>query len=337
MLKYSVCEGDVTLVPSDVLLLRCYAGYQGMPGGQVASQLEAAELVTWEDLCLAAGEHRLVAAAGKLPQKYVLFLGTPAPEDFGYGEMYLFALRAVEALGKAGVVAAKITAKLPRGSSGLDHGESLQNLIRGFEDGCRSWPQAGIKQVEFVERNSRRAAFMASLLARDFEGRRDDDTLIEESGEDTIETLSAVPLGLPPDRRGPARGGDQPRRPKQHVFVAMPYSEQFEDVYELGIYPALRECGYICERLDRTAFIGDILEHMKDRIRTARFVLADLTEARPNVYLEVGYAWGLGVPVLFIARAGEAPHFDVSTHRCLFYTSIRHLKRELEQMAQGLA
>jgi hypothetical protein len=128
-----------------------------------------------------------------------------------------------------------------------------------------------------------------------------------------------------------------PERPKQHVFVAMPFSEQFEDVYELGIYPALRECGYICERLDRTAFIGDVLEQMKQRIAAARFLLADLSEARPNVYLEVGYAWGLGVPVLFIARAGEAPHFDVSTHRCLFYTSIRHLKRELEQMARGLS
>ncbi len=278
-----------------------------------------------------------MAAAGKLPQKYVLFIGTPPPEEFGYGEMYLFALRAVETLAKAGVAAAKITAKLPRGSSGLDHGESLQNLIRGFEDGCRSWPQARIKHVEFVERNSRRAAFLASLLAR-FEG-RSDDTLVEEGSEGTLDMLSDVggttssgpreSLTTPPESPPPRR--------KQHVFVAMPYSEQFEDVYELGIYPALRECGYICERLDRTAFIGDILEHMKDRIRTARFVLADLTEARPNVYLEVGYAWGLGVPVLFIARAGEAPHFDVSTHRCLFYTSIRHLKRELEQVAQGLA
>jgi hypothetical protein len=125
-------------------------------------------------------------------------------------------------------------------------------------------------------------------------------------------------------------------RPKQHVFVAMPFSEPFEDVYELGIYPALRECGYICERLDRSAFTGDILERMKDRIRTARFVLADLSDARPNVYLEVGYAWGQGVPVLFIAREGETLHFDVSTHRCLFYTSIRQLKRDLEHAAKAL-
>jgi hypothetical protein len=280
-----------------------------------------------------------VATAGKLPQKHVLFIGTPPPEEFGYAEMYDFARRAVEALAKAGVATDKVTAMLPRGSTGLDKGESLQNLIRGFQEGCRDWPQARIKHVQFVERNSRRAAFMAMLLTRDFEGQRVDDTLIEESSEDTIVTmppLAETMAPASPGRKGPS-GRGEPSRPKHHVFVAMPFSEQFEDVYELGIYPALRESGFICERLDRAAFTGDILERMKERIRTARFVLADLSEARPNVYLEVGYAWGQGVPVLFIARDGEALHFDVSTHRCLFYTSIRHLKRELEQAARRLA
>jgi hypothetical protein len=337
MLQYSVHEGDVTLVPSDVLLME-YAGYHSVPGGQVAAKLESSGLIKWEETCPGGGQCRLVATAGTLPQKHVLFIGTPPPEEFGYGEMYRFALRAVEALAKSGVTATKVTAMLPRGSTGLDHGESLQNLIRGFEDGCRSWPQARIKHVEFVERNSRRAAFLASLLARDFEERRSDDTLIEEGSEDTIVTPLPTPTTASQGSRGPSLGGAlEPARPKQHVFVAMPFSEQFEDVYELGIYPALRDAGFICERLDRAAFTGDILERMKDRIRSASFVLADLSEARPNVYLEVGYAWGKGVPVLFIARDGETLHFDVKTHRCLFYTSIRHLKRDLEQAARGLA
>ena len=336
MLQYSVREGDVTLVPSDVLLME-YAGQHSTPGGQVAAKLESSGLIKWEEMCPSGRQCRLVATAGKLPQKHVLFIGTPPPEEFGYGEMYRFALRAVEALAEGGVTATKVTAMLPRGSTGLDHGESLQNLIRGFEDGCRSWPQARIEHVEFVERNSRRAAFLASLLARGFEERRSDDTLIEESGDDTLVTLLPTPPTASPGSRGPSAGAAEPARPKQHVFVAMPFSEQFEDVYELGIYPALRDAGFICERLDRSAFTGDILERMKDRIRKARFVLADLSEARPNVYLEVGYAWGQGVPVLFIARDGETLHFDVSTHRCLFYTSIRHLKRDLEQAARWLA
>ena len=76
------------------------------------------------------------------------------------------------------------------------------------------------------------------------------------------------------------------------VFVAMPFAEEFEDVYEFGIYEPVRKCGYICERVDETHFAGDILQRIKDRIQAAKFVLADLTGGRPNVYLEVGYAWG---------------------------------------------
>jgi len=339
-LTYSVREGDVTQVPSDVLLLR-YAGYHSVPGGLVASALETAGVIKWEDICLESGRSRLVPTNGKLPQKHVLFIGTPPLHEFGYAEMHQFAYRCVEALAKANVPATKITTMLPRGSTGLDHGESLQNLINGFEAGCRDWPQVRIKQVEFVERNSRRAAFLTSLLAGDEDTRADDTIVSDESKEETIVSLTPQSEASPQtgaSRTARPRAGQpqQAGRRKEHVFVAMPYSEQFEDIYELGIYPALRECGFICERLDRSDFTGDILERMKERIRTARFVLADLSEARPNVYLEVGYAWGQGVPVLFIARDGEKLHFDVAHHRCLFYTSIRQLKRELEQAARGL-
>ena len=65
-------------------------------------------------------------------------------------------------------------------------------------------------------------------------------------------------------------------------------------------------------------------------------VIADLTEGRPNVYLEVGYAWGRGVPVIFVAKKGEKLHFDVSTHRCLFYGRFTQLAKELEELIRGI-
>lgn len=78
--------------------------------------------------------------------------------------------------------------------------------------------------------------------------------------------------------------------PKRRVFVAMPFSEEFENVYEFGIYPAVRDCGCICERVDETLFFGDVLTQIRKGIETADLVIADLSDGRPNVYLEVGYA-----------------------------------------------
>ncbi len=88
--------------------------------------------------------------------------------------------------------------------------------------------------------------------------------------------------------------------------------------------------------MDETHFTGDILDRITGGIAAASFVIADLTEGRPNVYLEVGYAWGRGVPVLFVAKKGEKLHFDVSTHRCIFYGRFTQFARDLEELIRGI-
>ena len=59
--------------------------------------------------------------------------------------------------------------------------------------------------------------------------------------------------------------------------------------------------------------------------------VADLSLERPNVYLEVGYAWGLKKPVILVAREGQRLHFDLSHHKCLFYKNISRLSEQLEK------
>jgi hypothetical protein len=46
---------------------------------------------------------------------------------------------------------------------------------------------------------------------------------------------------------------------------------------------------------------------------------ADLSDANPNVYLEVGYAWGRGRPTLLVVRDSSHLKFDVQGQRCLIY------------------
>jgi hypothetical protein len=116
----------------------------------------------------------------------------------------------------------------------------------------------------------------------------------------------------------------------------MPFSEEFQNVYEYGIYPAVRNCSFICERVDETHFTGDVLCRIREGIEGASLVIADLTEGRPNVYLEVGYAWGRGVPVILVAKKGEQLHFDVSTHRCLFYGKFSQFVQDLEKLIRGV-
>jgi nucleoside 2-deoxyribosyltransferase len=91
-----------------------------------------------------------------------------------------------------------------------------------------------------------------------------------------------------------------------------------------------------CERIDQTAFTGDVIEHVRRRIDDARLVIADLSEARPNVYLEVGYAWGRNKPTILVARQSEKLHFDVQGQKCIFYNKIGQLRELLAGELAGL-
>src|ERR1051326_3548309 len=97
----------------------------------------------------------------------------------------------------------------------------------------------------------------------------------------------------------------------------MPFSDDLLDHYEYGIESAAKAMGFLCERADQAHFTGDILQRVKDTIMRSRVVIADLSFANPNVYLEVGYAWGCGKPTILLARDGEELKFDVRGQRCL--------------------
>src|SRR6202043_3947081 len=66
-------------------------------------------------------------------------------------------------------------------------------------------------------------------------------------------------------------------------------------------------------------------------IGQARFIGADLTNERPNVYFELGYARGLGKTVITILRSGTNIHFDVRDWTYIEYFDSRPLENDLLQ------
>lgn len=105
-----------------------------------------------------------------------------------------------------------------------------------------------------------------------------------------------------------------------------------------GIYQAINSVGRLCERVDLTPAGGDVLERIKEQIKSAGFVVAELTGARPNVPLEVGYAWGCGVPTVLLIRKDEIAGitFDLKGQRYIAYVSIHDLERKLSAELAGL-
>jgi len=83
------------------------------------------------------------------------------------------------------------------------------------------------------------------------------------------------------------------RRSEHMPSSQCPFAPDHDDLFHYGISAAIHNAGLLCERIDQQVFTGDILGRLKRQIATARVVVADLSGASANVYLEVGFAWGI--------------------------------------------
>ena len=82
------------------------------------------------------------------------------------------------------------------------------------------------------------------------------------------------------------------------------------------------------KRVDENTGSGLIIREITDFIERAEFIVCDLTNERPNVYYELGYAHGVGneaMDILLIAREGTVLYFDIAPLRVQYYSSSEHL------------
>ncbi len=123
--------------------------------------------------------------------------------------------------------------------------------------------------------------------------------------------------------------------------------EDLDHVCDAAIFPAIAAAGLEPRRVDRHNE-GDLLKsEIVAFIERADIIVADLTNARPNCYLEVGYTMGLGRKKNLIltvredhrlsspnyAKGGPRVHFDVEGYDILFWdsTDLDAFKTDLER------
>jgi hypothetical protein len=116
------------------------------------------------------------------------------------------------------------------------------------------------------------------------------------------------------------------------VFVIM----SFTGAAGSEIYATItRECAKLrlrAKRVDEEGGSSFVISDITRMIEEAEFVICDLSEERPNVYYELGYAHGVGNEsdeVLLIASEGTRLHFDIGPLRVHYYRSMTELSEIL--------
>jgi hypothetical protein len=320
--RISVEHENALEVEADVLALKYAQANYGIDAAVTTLFVKAGRPIPFAE----PWSFRLEPAPKGVLAAKVLVVGVPGLQDFNYPEIRKFARRVMSALADQAPATRHLAITVHGPGYGLDEHEAFEAEIAGLVDAVQAndIPES-LERVTVVERNLGRAKRLADVLARLLPGGfLEADSASRQDGDAPAERL---------------RDAGYASAKKARVFVAMPFKDEMDDVFHYGIQSAVNAAGLLCERADLSSFTGDVIEWVRNRIRTASLVVADLSEANPNVYLEVGYAWGVGVPTVLVVRETDHLRFDVRGQRCLVYKKIKHLEdlltNELKQLRQA--
>ncbi|MCW5662821.1 MAG: hypothetical protein KIT35_03210 [Piscinibacter sp.] len=108
----------------------------------------------------------------------------------------------------------------------------------------------------------------------------------------------------------------------KHAFMAMKFGDrQLDAIYRDHMKPAVAQTDFELRRTDEAHKTAGLIDNrMRVEIRTARFLVCDLSHGNQGAYWEAGFAEGIGRPVIYTcsreafesADATERPHFDTA-------------------------
>lgn len=314
---------DVHLVEGDILStacdLACFKHAQAFYGADEAAVAAMAQRNRrpWNDFEVSMGEVRAFETGSALTAPLAAIFGTENLGRLRYHELRSLAGRML-AFAQTRPEVKRVATTVHGVRAGLDEQEAILAFVGGFIDAFQRGAGGAVEEVLIVEQNAGRVRRMRQAL---------EDGLAKSPGVSRLATGALRIERSVTFRQAPEMAAaGQSVQEKPHAFIAMPFVAELEDVFHYGIQAPVKAAGLLCERVDQAQFDGLIIQRIRERIETARVVIADLSFANPNVYLEVGYAWGRGKPTVLLVRDVKELRFDVAAHRCLVYRSIRDLE-----------
>jgi len=126
------------------------------------------------------------------------------------------------------------------------------------------------------------------------------------------------------------------------VFLVVPLSDPRSEVRAQAdfllnlVERAVKNAKLTVVRADKISTPGSITSQIITYLRRARFIIADISDANPNVMYELGVAHSFGRPVVLLAKQGVPIPFDIATARVISYDlSTLHSANTFEYALSG--
>jgi hypothetical protein len=194
------------------------------------------------------------------------------------------------------------------GAIGIRHGDLLVLLAELPNEETKTLIDMVVKQTAMIDADAEKKA-MAEAIAE------------------------GVQAAVGPHAR--ARG----KHVANQVFIAMPMNTnskpELADTHD-SLKTVCESLGLTAKRVDDVQTNNRITDTIRDLIDTSEFVIADLSDNRPNVFFEAGYAEGVAKIPIYIAKTGTDLQFDVKDYPVIFYQNQRTLRDGVKVRLQSL-
>lgn len=246
MFSITVTHGDILARPCDLLVLKHADGFYGVDA-------RVAEIIGFTGK-VPVGRTRVVPGR-KTEASKIAFIGVGPLVEFGYPEIRNFGRDIVSLASKQGADVRRICMPIHGPGYGLDEAEAFSSLVAGLVDaGYDENASSQIESVEIVEINDTRARRFESILNGLLSNVRHSDPRANNRGHADLSTQNIL------------RTFGAESEFKTRLFVAMPFKDDFNDEWEISIQEAANSLQILCERIDKSAFVGDISAEIKRRI-----------------------------------------------------------------------
>jgi len=125
----------------------------------------------------------------------------------------------------------------------------------------------------------------------------------------------------------------------KQAFVAMWFDPSFDEAWLNGFKIALEETGFKPIRIDKEEYGEKICDKMIAEIRKSGLFIADISGQRNNVFYEAGFAYGLGIDIIWTCQKDDEEKikdiFDTRQYKHIIWTDIEDLKRQLKNRIEA--
>lgn len=317
-MEIEILNTNITQVPADLVALKNAGGFHGADKA-VARAIGFSEFIT-------PGEVRFCKGSGVAAAE-VAFISVGPLHEFRYERIHEFGRQAIKLARQHQTPIRHLALTVHGPGYGLDPEQAFLSMIAGIIAELKQ-AESALQKITVADYSVQRCGLLKNILQEHQHkfglqnGKR--------PGTFTITEVAPAQAG---NRHNEANSGiaqfGSLVEEKPRIFVAMPFSVEFQDEYEIGFHEAAKANSYVCERLDQESFTGDIVAEIKTKIIGSHGMIALLNNHNPNVFLEIGFAMAHGKPTILVAKEDVTLPFDVSALRCIRYRNLVELRKLL--------